>query len=91
MLHYKPFPLFLFSLLLFTSCNSSSRQVLPTETSAENNSMSKAGTSFKYGPGDVVTKGYLDRSGNIWFGGRYGALWRYDGKQLTDFTYKKRT
>jgi hypothetical protein len=53
--------------------------------------MSKAGTSFKYGPGDVVTKGYLDRSGNIWFGGRYGALWRYDGKQLTDFTYKKRT
>jgi len=31
-----------------------------------------------------------DASGNIWFGGRYGILWRYDGKILTDFTHQKR-
>lgn len=31
-----------------------------------------------------------DRQGNIWFGGRYGILWRYDGEQLTDFTQRKR-
>ncbi len=32
-----------------------------------------------------------DKDGNIWFGGRYGLLWRYDGKVLKDFTQLKRT
>lgn len=31
-----------------------------------------------------------DVDGNIWFGGRYGILWRFDGKELKDFTQKKR-
>ncbi|MEO0734729.1 MAG: two-component regulator propeller domain-containing protein, partial [Bacteroidota bacterium] len=31
-----------------------------------------------------------DRDGNLWFGGRYGLLWRYDGKELVDFTQRKR-
>lgn len=31
-----------------------------------------------------------DKNGNIWFGGRYGILWRYDGEQLKDFTQIKR-
>ena len=31
-----------------------------------------------------------DKENNIWFGGRYGLLWRYDGKELKDFTQKKR-
>ncbi len=31
-----------------------------------------------------------DKDGNIWFGGRYGILWRYDGAVLTDFTQQKR-
>ena len=31
-----------------------------------------------------------DKDGNIWFGGRYGLLYRYDGIQLKDFTQKKR-
>jgi len=31
-----------------------------------------------------------DKDGNIWFGGRYGLLWRYDGNQLKDFTQLKR-
>lgn len=29
-----------------------------------------------------------DRNGHLWFGGRYGILWRYDGKQLLDHTDK---
>lgn len=32
-----------------------------------------------------------DREGNIWFGGRFGLLWKYDGKELKDFTFLKRT
>jgi|TARA_B110000211_G_C13646795_1_gene364114 ligand-binding sensor domain-containing protein len=31
-----------------------------------------------------------DKQGNIWFGGRYGLLWRYDGEVLKDFTHLKR-
>jgi len=31
-----------------------------------------------------------DKQGNIWFGGRYGLLWRYDGEILKDFTQLKR-
>ena len=31
-----------------------------------------------------------DHEGNIWFGGRYGILWRYDGTKLRDFTQLKR-
>jgi len=29
-----------------------------------------------------------DKEGNLWFGGRYGSLWSYDGKTLTDFKQK---
>lgn len=31
-----------------------------------------------------------DSNKNVWFGGRYGLLYRYDGKDLTDFTQLKR-
>lgn len=31
-----------------------------------------------------------DTDGNVWFGGRYGILYRYDGKELKDFTQAKR-
>ena len=31
-----------------------------------------------------------DKNGNIWFGGRYGFLWRFDGKDLKEYTQIKR-
>ncbi len=31
-----------------------------------------------------------DRDGNLWFGGRYGQLWKYDGKEFVDYTQRKR-
>lgn len=31
-----------------------------------------------------------DSANNMWFGGRYGSLYRYDGKELRDFTQTKR-
>lgn len=30
-----------------------------------------------------------DKLGNIWFGGRYGLLYKYDGSMLENFTHKK--
>ncbi len=29
-----------------------------------------------------------DKANNVWFGGRYGVLYRYDGKTITEFTHK---
>lgn len=34
-----------------------------------------------------ITEG---KDGNVWFGGRYGILYRYDGQELKDFTQLKR-
>lgn len=54
------------------------------------------GTSFipfeVEGSGNLVDIKFIseDRDGNLWFGGRHGILWRYDGKTLTDFTQKGR-
>ena len=31
-----------------------------------------------------------DTKNNLWFGGRYGVLWQYDGNELKDFTQKKK-
>lgn len=31
-----------------------------------------------------------DKEGNVWFGGRHGMLWRYDGEFLKNFTYEMR-
>jgi len=31
-----------------------------------------------------------DKDGNVWFGGRHGLLFRYDGKELKDFTMLKK-
>jgi ligand-binding sensor domain-containing protein len=31
-----------------------------------------------------------DKESNMWFGGRYGSLYRYDGNKLKDFTQEKR-
>jgi hypothetical protein len=28
--------------------------------------------------------------GDMWFGGRYGVLYNYDGDELKDYTLKKR-
>lgn len=30
-----------------------------------------------------------DKGGNLWFGGRKGNLWKYDGQKLTDLTQMK--
>lgn len=54
------------------------------------------GTSFTSLPFDIDEKlvelRFIaeDKDGSVWFGGRYGLLWRYDGTELKDFTYLKR-
>lgn len=44
--------------------------------------------SFKYGAGDVVHRGYLDKSGNMWFATSKEGVFKYDGKTFKNLTVK---
>ncbi|PCJ82015.1 MAG: hypothetical protein COA49_03370 [Bacteroidetes bacterium] len=52
-----------------------------------NNEPDKEST-HKYGAGDVVNRGYLDKSGNIWFTTLREGVFKYDGKIFTNFSVK---
>jgi len=43
---------------------------------------------FQYGAGDVVKRGYLDKSGNIWFATTKEGVFKYDGKTFTNISTK---
>lgn len=63
---------------LFTSsCNS------PVQSKAQTD---KETEPIKYGSGDVVTKGYLDKSGNMWFTTTLEGIFKYDGKSFSRIT-----
>lgn len=48
----------------------------------------KAIQAFKYGAGDIVTKGFADRFGNMWFTTLTEGVYRFDGKKFKNFTVK---
>ena len=54
-----------------------------------NNCFSQISTFKEYDAGDIVYQAFLDTEGNMWLGGRFGALWKYDGSTLIDFSNKK--
>ena len=43
---------------------------------------------FKYGAGDVITSGYMDRFGNMWFTTLTEGVYRFDGEKFKNFTVK---
>lgn len=75
---FKIFTLFTIPILMLLSCQTNSH----VETSKETVSTEQV----NYGSGDVVTKGYLDRSGNMWFTTTKEGVFKYDGKSFTRST-----
>ena len=81
------------SILLITliafSCNSQSqsKSVISKESNIEvlDNIMVD---QIKYDAGDIVTKGYLDKSGNIWFTTTKEGVFKYNGETFTNITEK---
>ena len=72
--------LFLLTVIIFnSSCKgqveSKSQQVQKNE-------------SYQYGAGDVVNRGYLDRSGNMWFTTLKEGVFKYDGQTFTNLSEK---
>ena len=80
-------------ILSICSCSSQSQSksqngnsVAENKSSSEQSIIKSKKESIKYGSGDVVTKGYLDRSGNMWFATTKEGVFKYDGVSFTNFT-----
>lgn len=84
------------SILLFTlfnySCNSQLPSKLKTEKKPDHKNTEKLvvknDESYKYGAGDIVTSGYMDRSGNMWFTTLTEGVYKFDGEKFKNFTIK---
>ncbi len=77
--------------LITFSCNSQSQTKSIRKESARKNKkklVNEKVESIKYDDRDVVTKGYLDKSGNMWFTTLREGVFKYDGKTFKNFTVK---
>lgn len=55
---------------------------------SDNNKKDQKIEAYQYGAGDVVNRGYLDKSGNMWFTTLKEGVFKYDGKTFENFTVK---
>lgn len=88
---FKKYSIIILTLFTF-SCNSKVQTKLPNESSQIPNGQTiikQKSEPIKYGAGDVVTRGFLDKSGNMWFTTLKEGVFRYDGKSFTNFTEKE--
>lgn len=80
---YQQLYFLLFLLIFNASCNGQSQTIKLSDNKTE---LKLKGKATAYGPLDIVQCMIQDKAGNLWFGGRYGRLFRYDGKTFTDFS-----
>ncbi|NQY29603.1 MAG: hypothetical protein HRT69_09030 [Flavobacteriaceae bacterium] len=84
--------LFIILITLFnSSCNGQiqSKPEIAKEPDMQNSGKLVEGKkSFKYDAGDVVNRGYLDNSGNMWFTTLKEGVFMYDGKTFKNLTVK---
>ncbi|MEL7121657.1 MAG: two-component regulator propeller domain-containing protein [Bacteroidota bacterium] len=68
--------------IIIASCNSQSHTKQLDDVASDNE---VAPTVYEYGAGDVVYKGYLDHSGNIWFATSQEGVYKYDGQSFVNY------
>ena len=79
--------LLIISIPLFTSsCNGQINK--ETDKQSTEKLVTEKIEPYKYGAGDVVNRGYLDKSGNMWFTTLKEGVFKYDGKMFKNFTVK---
>jgi len=87
----KNFP-FILIILFATSCNGQVQTKSQIDGESDKHSVGKLVNEkvkpFKYDAGDVVNKGYLDRSGNMWFTTLKEGVFMYNGKTFKNITVK---
>ena len=67
MINHLQYFLIIFITLCNSSCNSQIQSKSQIVKKSDKHSTGELVEPFKYGAGDVVNKGYLDKSGNMWF------------------------
>jgi len=78
--------------LFNSSCNSQVQSKSQTDKESDKQNIEKLVIEniepYKYGAGDVVNRGYLDNSGNMWFTTLKEGVFMYDGKTFKNLTVK---
>jgi len=73
-------------LLIFNnSCGGQDNSKLQIEESTNEQEIIKSIEPYQYGAGDVVFRGYLDKSGNMWFATSNEGVFKYDGKTFSNY------
>lgn len=84
--------LILFIALFNSSCNSQVESKLEIDKESDKRNAEKVVAKkvepYKYDSGDVVHRGYLDKSGNMWFATSKEGVFKYDGKTFKNLTVK---
>lgn len=78
----------LFIILLSSSCISQTHKQSQNEGSNGVTSANEKVEFYNYGAGDVVTKGLVDKEGNIWFTTTKEGVFKYNGKTFKNITAK---
>lgn len=72
--------------LLGLSCDWNSPTKVSDDNTLDKETRDQIIQRVEYGSGDVVTKGYLDKSGNMWFSTTREGVFKYDGESFVNFT-----
>ena len=78
----------IFITLFSSSCNSQNNKKSQIEKTSNKQHSEKLVEPYKYGAGDVVNRGYLDSSGNMWFTTLKEGVFKYDGQTFTNLSEK---
>jgi len=82
----KVYSVIIWILFLFSCSQSQSKSLTDKNKASSETTNNQAIEPIKYGSGDVVTRGFLDKAGNMWFTTLREGVFRYDGKSFTHFT-----
>jgi len=81
-----------FSIILIalfnSACNGQVQSKSQIDKNTDEQSEERKIEPYAYGAGDVVKRGYLDKSGNMWFTTTKEGVFKYDGKTFTNISVK---
>lgn len=72
--------------ILSSSCKDQDDSKYQIEEPAKEHGIEQKIEPYQYGPGDVVFRGYLDKTGNMWFATSNEGVFKYDGRTFTNIS-----
>ena len=72
--------------ILSSSCKDQDDSKYQIEEPTKEHGIEQKIEPYQYGPGDVVFRGYLDKTGNMWFATSNEGVFKYDGRTFTNIS-----